>query len=292
MTDLTAQERASRAYNLGSMLELAAGSRRSGDEVAEGVGMYGEAVRDGLVASLEWALAAALRWGHWASRRASWDEAAQAYGHALDAVQRLFREQLLRRHKEAWLEEAQGLPGAAALALVRAGRPVDAVEALERGRGMLLSEVLDRDRVDLTSLAAVGRADLMEAYDVVASALRAAPRADPVLTARLDDAIAAIRAVPGHERFLAAPSIGEIAAAVPASATLAYLAPAGAGGVALLVDAAGAVRPLDLPGCTTGAVQRRVEALVTADAATFPGTWTPSPRGAGARCSGPSWTPA
>ncbi len=271
MTDPAAQERPSRAYNLGSMLELAAGDRLSGDGVAEGVHMYAEAVRDGLVASLEWALAAALRWGDWASRRASWTEAAQAYGHALDAVQRLFREQLLREHKEAWLEQAQGLPGAAAFALVRAGRPGEAVEALERGRGLLLSEVLDQDRIDLTALAA-DRPELVEAYAAAATALRTAERADPTVTARLDAAIAAIRAVPGHEGFLAAPSIDEIAAALPATTTLAYLAPARAGGVALLVDTAGGVRPVDLPRCTADAVQRRVETLLGAGGPAFAGT--------------------
>jgi hypothetical protein len=44
-------------------------------------------------------------------------------------------------------------------------------DALESGRGLLILEVLDRDRADLTDLTQVGRDDLVVANPKAASAL-------------------------------------------------------------------------------------------------------------------------
>jgi tetratricopeptide (TPR) repeat protein len=170
LTGQDAQERASREFNLAVVLAAVAGKRR-GRLVREAVATYRTAIRDGLTGSLEWAHSAATSWGEWAVRRKAWAEAAEAYCQALDVAQRLFREQLLRSQKETWLTQSQGVPGEAAYALVRLGRTQDAVRALERGRGLLISEVLDRDRADLTDLTRVGRNDLVMAYQKAASAL-------------------------------------------------------------------------------------------------------------------------
>jgi tetratricopeptide (TPR) repeat protein len=170
LTDQDAQERASREFNLAVVLATVAG-KRSRRLIREAVASYRAAIRDGLTGSLEWAHSAATSWGEWAVGREAWAEAAEAYCQALDIAQRLFREQLLRSQKETWLTQSQGVPDEAAYALVRLGRPQDAVRALESGRGLLISEILDRDRANLTDLNQVGRDDLVMAYQKAASAL-------------------------------------------------------------------------------------------------------------------------
>jgi CHAT domain-containing protein/tetratricopeptide (TPR) repeat protein len=267
LTEEEAQERASREYNLATVLAELAGGRRRGRQVQEAVTTYRAAIRDGLTGSLEWAHSAATSWGDWAVRRQAWAEAAEAYGQALDIARRLFRVQLLRAQKEAWLAQSQGVPGEAAYALFRLGRPQDAVRALESGRGLLISEVLDRDRADLTALAGAGRDDLVLAYQDAASALDRAVNSPTGATEvqecrqALDDVTSQIRTVPGYERFLTPPDLPEIAAAARAGRVIVYLAHAWSAGAALIVDASGQVRAAELPACTTQAIQRRVQLL-------------------------------
>ena len=267
LTAPEAQERASREYNLATVLaELADGQRR-GRPVRQAVTVYRAAIRDGLTGSLEWAHSAATSWGDWAVRRQAWKEAAEAYSQALDIAQRLFRVQLLRSQKETWLAQSQGIPGEAAYALVRLGRAQDAVRALESGRGLLISEVLDRDRADLAALAEVGRDDLVRAYQNAASALDRAvnsPIGAGEVQARrkaLDDVTQQIRAVPGYEKFLTPADPTEIAAWARSDSAIVYLAHAQSAGAALIVDASGLVRAVELPACTTQAIQLRVRLL-------------------------------
>ncbi|MFD7733177.1 CHAT domain-containing protein [Kitasatospora phosalacinea] len=276
--DLTAQdapERASRAYNLGSLLEamqvLAAADGRDDEgavSAADVAAAYRDAVRSGLDTCLEWALSAAHRWGRWAAGRGSWTEAAEAYTDALDAAHQLFRVQLLREEKEAWLADVQGLPAEAAVALVRAGRTVEAAVALEAGRALLLSEALEPGRADLGRLAATGHRAEAEQYEAAARALDAAMRAGAgpaVLRAHreaADEAVARIRALDGHEDFLALPGFADVCRAVPPGAALVYLAAAESGGVALVVDGTGRSTAVDLPAATRTAVERRTRALL------------------------------
>ena len=267
LTGQEAQERASREYNLATVLAEIAGDKSRGKDVREAVSTYRAAIRNGLTGSLEWAHSAATSWGNWAARRQAWAEAAEAYCQALDIAQRLFRVQLLRSQKEAWLAQSQGVPGEAAYALVRLGRAQDAVRALESGRGLLISEVLDRDRADLTNLAAVGRDDLVMAYRDAASALDQAVNsptgAREVQEHRkaLDDVTSRIRTVPGYERFLTPAGLTEIAASAQTDGVIVYLAHAQSAGAALIIDASEQVRAVELPACTTRAIQRRVQLL-------------------------------
>lgn len=166
LTPTEAHERASREYNLALRLEL-------GDEAdrAEAVQRFRNAVRSGLNGSHEWALAAAMRWGAWASSRGSWSEACEAYGYALDLVHRLFQVQLLRMDREAWLVESQGLAARAALALARVDRGREAATALEAGSALLLADALQIARADVDRLDAAGRSDLSAAYVRAAGAV-------------------------------------------------------------------------------------------------------------------------
>jgi hypothetical protein len=155
-------------------------------------------------------------WGMWAADRGAWQEAAEAGGCGLEAMTRLFRTQLVREHKEAWLQAAIGLPTHAAYALARSGDAKAAAVALERGRALLLSEVLERDRADASRLADLGHAGLVRRYRLAADRLTELERADrpdepaPRMTpaqhvealrevrAELDAAVAEIRTVTGY----------------------------------------------------------------------------------------------
>jgi hypothetical protein len=117
----------------------------------------------------EQAIGSALSWGEWATARQSFAEAAEALGYGLQALDHLFQVQVTRLQKETWLRDSQAIPMLAAYALARDGDPAGAATALERGRGLLLSEALQRDHAELGRLAELGRADLQERYDAAVS---------------------------------------------------------------------------------------------------------------------------
>ncbi|MGW2488365.1 CHAT domain-containing protein [Streptomyces sp. NPDC001606] len=270
--DLTAEsapERASRAYNLGTALQgLSASSGDSARVIeAEAVAAYRDAVQHGLETSLEWALAAARRWGNWAMEHGCWDEACTAYTGGLEAIGQLFRLQLMRADKEAWLAESQGMPAEAAYALFRAGRPKEAVTTLEAGRSLLLSEALETDRSSLDQLSEGGHGHLVDRYRAATTALDEAMRggAEPATLRRcraaVDELIAQIRSVDGFQHFLVRTEFADVCRAVPRGAVVVYLAAAAPGGVALAVDHHGRVGAVELPTVTSAAVRRRVGAL-------------------------------
>ncbi|PWK83754.1 CHAT domain-containing protein [Lentzea atacamensis] len=273
--------RSSREYNLGRALQ--AQSKLTNDDtlVDSAVAAYRQAVHHGFSASLEWALSAARLWGDWAAERGAWPEAAEAYGYALEATQRLFRTQLLREDKETWLADSQGLPAEAAYAMFRAGRSEDAVVALEAGRGQQLAEALERDRAELDHLAGTEHAELAGRYRVAAAELDSATRkgAGPAELRghrdALDQAINAIRGIDGYERFLLAPTISDVHRAVPPGSVIVYLAAAQSAGLALTVHPDGQIRGVELPSATAAAVGSRTRALLDArhSASTGPGRW-------------------
>jgi CHAT domain-containing protein/tetratricopeptide (TPR) repeat protein len=269
LTADNAPERASRAYNLGTVLQAQSGGTDR-ELLMEAAAAYRDAVRHGLDTSLEWARAAAILWGDSAVSRGSWEEASEAYTDGLKATERLFRIQLLREDKETWLADSQGLPTEAAYALFRAGRPEDAVLALEAGRSLLLSEALEEERADLGRLAETGHADLVDAYRGAITALDQAMHGstEPSGLRRcreaVDEAIDNIRTVTGYERFLARPDIADVHKAVPPGAVVVYIAAAGPAGVAFAVDGSGQISAAELPAATSAAVRRRADALLDA----------------------------
>jgi CHAT domain-containing protein len=268
LTGPTAPERASREYNLGLSLREMVESAGEPAYLDEAVAMFRAAVRNGMVSAVEWALGAARNWGEWAASREAWPEACEAYEAGLAATEELFRAQVLRADKEAWLADAQGLPTEAAYALTRVGRVDAAVEAVETGRARLVSEVLDQGRADLSRLDGLGFGALVEVYRRSASELAelvrsgASPAVLRAARAAVDEAVEGIRAVPGYARFLARPSVADVRACVPPGTAVVYLACARAGGVALVVDDEG-VRSVDLKA-DAAAVDKRVEALAGA----------------------------
>jgi hypothetical protein len=139
------------------------------------VDAYRRGCTDGITADPPSTLAAAQEWGAWATARRSWSEAATAYRTAIDAMLAVVRFQLLRAHKENWLGDTAGLPGRAAYAAAMAHRLPAAVAAAETGRAAILTETLQRDNLDLRTLAG-RRPDLADRYTQAADRLRAAQR--------------------------------------------------------------------------------------------------------------------
>jgi integrase/recombinase XerC len=71
--------------------------------------------------------------------------------------------------KETWLRDAREVSVQAAYAFARTGAAAAASAALERGRALLLSEALQRDRAEVERLADMGRADLQQRYQAAVS---------------------------------------------------------------------------------------------------------------------------
>jgi hypothetical protein len=109
-------------------------------------------------------LRAARNWGRWAEERRAWTEAAEAFELAINVAERLFRTQLVPEHKEVWLRETRAVPAGAAYAMTQSGNVATAALAMERGRALLLSETLERDRADLNHLVDLGLEDLAKRY--------------------------------------------------------------------------------------------------------------------------------
>lgn len=239
-------------------------------------------------------LVMATEWAERAFEEGVWSEAAEACGLAFQAMTGLFEAQFGREHKERWLRAAQGFPARAAYALARQDAPRDAVVALERGRALQLSEVLERDQAQLDDLVEDGHGDSVLRYQRAnrewaeqLSTWEAGQGLTPEAVAQvtdgdtdrlraarqqLDAAIAEIRRV--RPDFLKAPGFEDIAAAC--SVPLIYLAATGAGGMALIVTTGGeSVRTVWLPELTEDAVALRTQDLREAHngRAREPGVW-------------------
>jgi Tetratricopeptide repeat len=130
------------------------------DDLESARATYRQAIDAGMSSLPEQALGAAVRWGDWESRHQRWAIAVAAYRFAQDAVRQVVAGQQVRKDKESWLAEAQGIPAAAGLAATRAGDPTQAVLMLEDGRAVLLAEALDlRQFVSVGRLTAADRGD-------------------------------------------------------------------------------------------------------------------------------------
>jgi tetratricopeptide (TPR) repeat protein len=154
---------------LADSLAARAASTGSGADAERAREAYRSATRAGLERLPEQAIGSTGSWGTWAATRKSFLEAAEAFGFGLQALEQLFRTQVTRLHKETWLRDTQGISVSAAYALAQTGDAAGASAALERGRALLLSEALQRDRAHMERLAVTGRADLQERYEAAIS---------------------------------------------------------------------------------------------------------------------------
>jgi CHAT domain-containing protein/tetratricopeptide (TPR) repeat protein len=227
---------------------------RHSDDCKRATDSYRTACELGLALNPNATVNGAHSWGNWAAERAianetTFDEAAEAFGCGLDAVRQLFSRQLFLEGKHVWLRENRLLPGRAAFALAASGRIEEAVVALERCRGLLLSESLRHGRANLEHLASLGRESLITHFRQSCERLNRlnlqqlreervnSPEfADELLSAHadFDKAISEIRQVPGHESFLQPPTYEDIRIAAD-SVPIIYLTTSPWGGLALVV---------------------------------------------------------
>ena len=290
-------ERARALGNLGAALEMQQGTRSSISET------YERATVEGIETSVAVGLNSAMRWGQWAFDRRDWPEAARAFGHANRAAQLLFEAQLVRASKEHSLERVQGLAADTAFALTQTGNAEGAVVALEGGLARILSQALDRGRIELHELADADP-DLFMRYHAAASRVSwllgpstAGPHrleedgedfeepSDRTAEARaarndLRRIVDEIRGRPGFERFLAALSRDDLQSLVSTESgvdALVYLASTSAGSLAWIV-AADTVEPVPLEIDSDGVLAllgRPGEQGYLAGAA-FGGDWLPN----------------
>ncbi len=181
-----------------------------------------------------------------------WTEAAEAAGYLVASMSAALREQLCADDKEITLAEIQGAASEAAYVFARAGKLELAVETLENGQSMMLSETL-MGNAALDDLSRGGRADLADRYRAISQRLAALGRessaqpgtptiSDEARVARgldsardeLDDLVAEIRQLPGYERFLDSTPFDGISVLARDCGIL-YCASTGHGGLALLV---------------------------------------------------------
>lgn len=179
-TPVEEPRRARRLGNLARGLSVRSGLMGHGRDAARARDAYRESSVLGLDADPESTLAASGEWGCWAADRGRPNEAAEAYEYGIDALDRLARIQLRRRGKEAWVRTATGVALGAAVEHVAVGHPDRAVLALERGRALVFSQELERDRADLSRLP---DAELAVRYRAAADRLSvrllAAERSEP-----------------------------------------------------------------------------------------------------------------
>ncbi|MEL7354113.1 MAG: CHAT domain-containing tetratricopeptide repeat protein [Cyanobacteria bacterium J06560_5] len=187
-----------------------------------------------------------------------WDKANTSYEKALKAADILYESSLSLSSREGELSENRDLFRQAAYARARAGDLEGAVVSIERGRARGLSEILERDRAELSTLK-TSAPKIYEQYQQAAATLRqlesqerdldplAAHPQQPVkslsdvsqqvVIARqdLDDAIVAIRKISGYEDFLDKPDFKSIATAVQPDKPIVYIVSTSNGSVALIL---------------------------------------------------------
>ncbi|MFD1545079.1 tetratricopeptide repeat protein [Nonomuraea guangzhouensis] len=130
-------------------------------DLREGVRFYRQSCSTRTAAPIV-VLRAAQDWAAWAGSRAAWPEAAEASAAGLLAMEGLVAIQAARAEKEAWLREARELPGITAFACAETGALQQAVTAAERGRAVLLSETIEREKPRLEHLHETGHGRLAD----------------------------------------------------------------------------------------------------------------------------------
>ena len=232
-------------------------------------------------------LLAARGWARLETDEGEWRAAAEPYRAGLAALGRIEAAPGLRVEREGWLGQARGFAAEAAFGLSMAGDRTSAVEAIERNRALLLTDVLQRRRFDLETLRSVGRGELARRYELAAERLgkledaeivgdadaRSTPgparsaSADEIVAARegLDAVMDEIRSVAGFQTLFDPPGYNEIAQ-LAGDTPLVYLCSGQRFGIALIANA-DAPPPLLLPYLTDERVAAGVSAYFAAYAA-------------------------
>jgi CHAT domain-containing protein len=269
---------------LADVLAVRAARTRTAVDVSRALAAAREAYRTADGVNARASLDAALLWGQTAWEFRRMPEAGRAYGLLVRQAHLLTGAQVLREDKYEVIRHLGDAAARAAYALAESD-PAEAAMALETSRALLLTEAVERDRLDLDNLAADGHADVVTAYRAAATEvaererneLRLSPRlvAPPVAggayapdiaaaeaaRARLRAAADRIRRLPGLATFQAAPDVAQLRAiAGEHSDPVVYLAATDHGGVALVMRPGQATPvPVPLPRLTRAEEHRLAE---------------------------------
>ncbi|MGI5459540.1 CHAT domain-containing protein [Streptomyces sp. CA-249302] len=226
---------------------------------------------------------AARGWFASAWRRGALDEVAEAGRTALGLLHDITALQLGRDDKSVSLRQAEGLAAGTAFALAATGAAGAAAAALETGRAVMLTEVMQREHPDLLRLLSSEYRNLSARFRDAADELAALERSLlteqqglPMVDARRetyrerlrvwDDVVRDIRRLPGYASFLYPPAEQDLSAVAEVCRnTLVYLASTDRGGIAVIVPAGdtgdGRIRAVQLPALTPEFEQNAVTAL-------------------------------
>ena len=188
--------------------------------------------------------------------------AADVLREATAVLSMLVQVQQRQAHRETWLAQVVGLPAAAARLAAACGRVEEAVHAVEHGRAVVLSRLLERDARDVAGLRAAGHDRLARRWDEVVGALSALEGVDladrdlanPITHTR------AVRALQTELREIEEEAQRLLPSVIPADYTAVYLVPSKWGGVALVCRSE-QFSAVSLPHLQDDAVRTLVSAL-------------------------------
>jgi CHAT domain-containing protein/tetratricopeptide (TPR) repeat protein len=185
----------------------------------------------------------------------NWTEATFAYEIALVSTEVLYKSSVLLSGKSDELNTNAELPRHLAYTYARSGNLPKAVLTLEQFRGRGLSEILNRDRANLTQLQQIAP-NLYIKYQDIANQLRIIESqqrdhmvrgdrhrltpevfrsTEPKLRVKLQETIDQIRQIPSYENFLKPPIFADIQETVTSDRPLTYLVTTPNGSMALTV---------------------------------------------------------
>lgn len=274
-------DRAKLLANLGSVLNAQQRQAGSGDNAAreEAAKVLREAA--GVIAAPpSIRLSAARDWGRLEAAAGHWEEAAEGLAIAVGLLPRVAARHLQRSDQEHQLTRFPGLASDAAAAALQCDRVEQAVELLEQGRGILLSQALE-SRSDLTGLHDCD-SELAAEFDQIRGALdddlyTASLRTDDLgslpkgvadrryeLARQWDLLIQQIRNRPEPElqRFLLAPGLDELLPAAQEGPIITVNVSAYRSDAIILTPQG--VQVVPLPDLTPEAVVEQVEKFLTA----------------------------
>lgn len=208
-------------------------------------------------------------WGYWASNWEDWEEAIEAFTHALQASDGIYESQHLRRHKLAKRRESIHVYQYAAYAFAKGGRLEDAVMSLERGRAKLLAEQLQSRDPDIDALRSIN-SELEGRYSSIRQGLAALDSASVVeeysglppeshamllnLQSQANSVLDEIREIEGFQEFMKPIQFEQVAQAA-SMRTLVYFVLTHYGGLALVVDGNGTIEVVWLEALKSDALE-------------------------------------
>ncbi|MET9090985.1 CHAT domain-containing protein [Streptomyces cyaneofuscatus] len=232
-------------------------------------------------------------WGQAAARLKNWPEALEAYRLAFSFVPLLAPQHLARADREELLTTLDGVAADAAACAVSMGDRYTALEFLESGRGLFLTESLglreELAKLDTHAPQRGGRFLQLRAEVAAAGGGSGWNRDDPeaaveqgfmapelsahrARAAELQEVLATLRKVPGLTRFLMPPDVRSLVEATGDATGPVVVVNVSAVRCDALIVRDGTVRVLPLPDLTWYEALRRAEALRRS-------TWQASDRG-------------